>query len=201
MLDDTVTPRFTIGDKDGLDAQLKAGAEQQAEASRIAIGASEGELIVHLEEPREPQSPPRLQKGLYNGPILLPADAFEGHGIGEGIHDMKTVEPDAAMKISRTDQIELMKDVALCGADGRIRSSSVLIASLRGEIVASKDPIDRPRVGDTRGSKPLKFPLDRDGSPLSILVRLELPTDFADELLDRQRRLAGSSVGSTRTGG
>ena len=50
--DDTVAPGFCFRDEDGLHTQLETESQKQSKASRIAVGSTEGEFIVHLEVAR-----------------------------------------------------------------------------------------------------------------------------------------------------
>jgi hypothetical protein len=147
-LDDAITPRLSFGNEDDFNSQLQTGAEEEPHSSWIAIGAAEGEFIIQLEETRKSESRPSSKEALHNVLIALPADCFQCHSIATGIDEMQPIEADTTVKVAGTDQIELMNNVPLLGTKTGIGCATWTVGSLGREAVASKNPVDRPGIGN-----------------------------------------------------
>ncbi len=107
--DDAITPRFSFGDKDDLDTSVEAEANHQAEAARVSVGASEGELVINLQKPRHTKALPLSKKSLADGLCLLSFKDFQGHGIAIGIDEMAAVKANTAGEVTRPDKVQLLQ--------------------------------------------------------------------------------------------
>ena len=143
-LDNAITPRLSFRNEDDFNSHLQTGAQEQSQASWIAIGAAEGEFVVQLEVARESQSTPSMQEALYNGLIVLRPNRFERNGVAVGIDEVKSIKPNTAVKIPGTDQIQLMNNIPLHGTKAGIGYSPRSIGLLGREAVSLKNPINRP---------------------------------------------------------
>lgn len=208
LLNDTVTPGFTLGDKDNLHSQIQAEADKQAEAAGIEIGSPKRELIVELEIARDPQSLPGCHEGIHDLDVPLTGEGFKGHGIAKGINEVSPVEALFAFEVARADQVELMDVIGLGKFQSGIRGGAGVVGGFVHQALAFEDAVNGPDRREGLNPHLLELPLDGQGSLLGVLGLEEPVADLRDHLSDglrclmrdplRRTGLAASPLGVAR---
>ncbi len=108
-LNDPVAPGFCFRDEDRFHSEVEAQTNKQPEAVGVAVGAPEGQLIVHPEPPGDAQPLPGRHESPDNINRPLTEHGFQGHGVTEGVHDMNPIKPLPALEIAGTHQVQLVE--------------------------------------------------------------------------------------------
>ena len=197
-LDDAIAPRFTLRDKDDFGADMQTEPDQEAEASGVAIGAPEGELIIDLEISGDPQTLPLAQERLADGHIMLRGDCFQSNSITAGIDEMEAVEANSAREVARPHQVQLLCNPRFPRFDFRIARARELGQNGRAKLVQVDDAIDRPDAGKRVDTKLPELPLEGNCSSLGVLLPKQSLSHFTYEPFDVPRKLSGLMVWGTR---
>lgn len=191
VFDDTITPRFTLGDKDDFRSDMQTKADQQSKAAGMAIGTPEGEFIIDLEIPGDTQTLPLDPERSAEGIIMLGRDSFKGNGITAGIDEMEAIEANSTGEVPRADQVHLLCHTGCPGFEFRIRRAMTPGKERSTKPVARNDAIDRPGPRKRIDAELAELPLDCDGSTLRVLPPKQSGSDLADETFDPFSDLAG----------
>lgn len=188
--DNAVTPGFTFRDKDDFDSEMETKPDQEPKASRMTIRSPERELIVDLEISGDPQTVPLPQEGPTDGQIMLRGDGVQGNGITADIDEMEAVEANSAREIARPHQIQLLYQAWLPGFDFRIVRAQEPRLDRRTKLMSMDNTVDRPDAREHLDAEPPQFPLDGNGSSLSVFLRKQPISYFTDEPFDTMWELS-----------
>jgi hypothetical protein len=198
-LNNAVAPRFSLRDEDDFDAQQEAQPHDDAEASGVSIGATEGEFIVDLEELWYPQSSPLGQKCCTEGLCVLALKRLQGNGVAIGIDEVTSVEANAAREVPRTDKIQLVEYSWSCRLDRWIWWPMVCSQLGKPESVSPDNPVDRPDPRQGIDPQAPELPLYGDSPALGILMPQELFADLTHQMLRLLAELPGLAARPPRT--
>lgn len=195
-LNDPVAPGFCFRDKDRFHTQVEAQSNEEPEAAGVTVGASEGQLIVHLEPPGDAQPLPGRHESLDDINRPLAEHGLQRHSVTEGIDEVDSVEPLSALEIARTHQVQLVKIIRLPEKHGGIRLSLGDINRLDHQAVPFEDPVNCPDLRQGINPQLLELPLDGQGTFLGVLCGHKSLPDFADQTLHFVRGLRRNPLGS-----
>lgn len=191
-----VTPRLCFRDEDWFHTQVEAQANEQTEAAGIAVGASEGKLVVHLEHLGYTQPLPSRHDSLNDISRPLAGCCLQCHSVTEGIDKMDSVEPLTALEVSRTHQVQLVDAVGSLGKYRGIGCFTGHVSGLDHQPVPLEDSVDRPDIRQRFDSHLLELPLDGECSFLGVPGGREPSSDFTNQTFHFLCDFSGNLLGS-----
>jgi hypothetical protein len=119
-LHNAITPRFSDGDEDYLDAQREAKLEDDAKGARVTIASTETEFVVDLKEVRDAHSLPTADQSQSHGLVVFSSLGIDKDAMTVEIHDMERIEAAIVFDVSGAQEIRLMNIVESqrCGEVG-----------------------------------------------------------------------------------